>query len=284
MCPELQKLLRCFELETISENRYMGEPYSMGLAHLFGGHIVAQGLMAASSNVGDKRPHSLFANFLHVGYPDREIEYHVNIFRGEGGCHQKRIVAKQGARTLAEIMASFHKTEVGINRQCSNPIAPNPDTLVSSDMLRSRAAAGSPKKYRKMLTQKRPLDIRFDKQQDWLCPKIQKGNRKAWIRPKCKIPDDSILPFVMLAYISDFGLIETSLLPHGLSRLKHKVKMASLDHTVWFHRTPDINSWILYDMQSPVSAGARAFAQGRLYSTSGVLYASVMQEGMFRAG
>ena len=44
------------------------------------------------------------------------------------------------------------------------------------------------------------------------------------------------------------------------------VQMASLDHTIWFHRPFRVDDWWLYDQQSPSASGARGFAFGRVFT------------------
>jgi acyl-CoA thioesterase-2 len=60
------------------------------------------------------------------------------------------------------------------------------------------------------------------------------------------------------------------------------LKVASLDHAMWWHRQGRADEWMLYTQESPSASGGRGFAQGRIYSREGLLLASVAQEGMVR--
>jgi acyl-CoA thioesterase II len=60
------------------------------------------------------------------------------------------------------------------------------------------------------------------------------------------------------------------------------MQSASLDHAIWFHRPLNFNDWHLYAQESPSASGARGFIRGEVFSQSGVLVASVAQEGLFR--
>jgi acyl-CoA thioesterase len=67
-------------------------------------------------------------------------------------------------------------------------------------------------------------------------------------------------------------------LPFG----KGAVIMASLDHALWFHRTVQIDDWLLYSMDSPNASGARGLGRGQFFNRHGELIASTTQEGLVR--
>lgn len=51
---------------------------------------------------------------------------------------------------------------------------------------------------------------------------------------------------------------------------------------MWFHRPVRMDDWLLYSMDSPVTAGTRAFIRGQIFSRDGQLVASTSQEGVIR--
>ena len=60
------------------------------------------------------------------------------------------------------------------------------------------------------------------------------------------------------------------------------LKVASLDHAMWWHRDARVDEWLLYVQESPSASGGRGLSLGRIYTRDGVLVASVAQEGMVR--
>ena len=106
--------------------------------------------------------------------------------------------------------------------------------------------------------------------------------QQIWFRLIDRAPDDDSLHRAMLAYASDFHLIGTATLPHGISYLQRNVQMASLDHALWFHRAFRIDEWLLYACDSPNMQGARGFNRGAVYTRAGKLVASTAQEGLIR--
>ena len=108
------------------------------------------------------------------------------------------------------------------------------------------------------------------------------GVRHLWFRLTDRCPDDQTLHRCLLAYMSDYHLLETATLPHGLSYRAGEVTLASIDHGMWFHRPVDINDWLLYALESPSSSGSRGFAAGSIFDRQGRLVASTVQEGLMR--
>jgi acyl-CoA thioesterase II len=86
-----------------------------------------------------------------------------------------------------------------------------------------------------------------------------------------------------VTYASDMTLLDSVLLAHGLAwDGGRRVRGASLDHAMWFHRPFRADDWLLYDQSSPVASGARGLAIGRLWSRDGRHVVSVVQEGLLR--
>jgi acyl-CoA thioesterase-2 len=103
-----------------------------------------------------------------------------------------------------------------------------------------------------------------------------------WMRARAPIGPDPRLHQALLAYASDMGLLSVAARPHGLSWQDGGLQVASLDHAIWFHRPLNFNEWHLYAQDSPSASGARGFTRGELFSASGVLVASMAQEGLVR--
>jgi acyl-CoA thioesterase-2 len=105
-----------------------------------------------------------------------------------------------------------------------------------------------------------------------------------WLRTVDALPEDSDLHRAILAYLSDYGLITTLLMPQGVRPTDENIFLASLDHAMWFHRPFRMDRWLLYVCEGVSSAGARGLARGSFYNESGQLVVSVAQEGLIRVG
>ena len=96
------------------------------------------------------------------------------------------------------------------------------------------------------------------------------------------MPDAPIIHAAFLAYASDYSILESVLRRHGTAWSDPRLRQASLDHAMWFHRVPRADDWVLYTMASPSASGGRGLGVGRMFTADGVLMASVAQEGMLR--
>ena len=102
------------------------------------------------------------------------------------------------------------------------------------------------------------------------------------MRTRRPIPDDPRIHRAVLAYLSDLTIQESILRAHGVAWATPGLKVASLDHAMWWHRPGRVDDWMLYVQESPSARGGRGLATGRIYSRDGALVASVAQEIMVR--
>jgi acyl-CoA thioesterase-2 len=110
----------------------------------------------------------------------------------------------------------------------------------------------------------------------------QVAHQAVWLKTIGRLPDDPNLHRAALAYASDFTLLEAIFRRHGIAWITPGLKVASLDHAMWWHRFGRVDEWMLYVQESPTAMGGRGLSLGRIYSREGVLIASVAQEGMVR--
>jgi acyl-CoA thioesterase-2 len=102
------------------------------------------------------------------------------------------------------------------------------------------------------------------------------------MRTSRRLPDDPALHRAAMVYMTDMSIQETVLRAHDVTWATPGLKLASLDHAMWWHRDGRADEWMLYVQESPSARGGRGLTQGRIYSRDGVLLASVAQEVMVR--
>jgi len=160
---------------------------------------------------------------------------------------------------------------------------PQPEELEDlRDLIKPEWVEKLPPRMQRMLTRQRPFEVRPVELPYFLNNKTKEPIKHAWIRVKGSIPKDFQLHQALLAYISDYNLLTTAILPHGTNFMQNRFQMASLDHAMWFHKTCLVNEWMLFAYDSPRSSGARGFATGYIFSQGGILIASMAQEGLMR--
>lgn len=282
MHPVLEDLLHLLRLERIEDNIFRGESRDIGSAQVFGGQVLGQALSAAHHTVGDRIAHSLHAYFLRRGDMDAPILYDVDRARDGGSFSVRRVVAIQHGRPIFNLAASFQKAEQGLEHQAEMPDVPGPDGLQDATEVSPDVLERIPQKMRRYLTEKRPFEFRPVRPQNFSKAEILPPVKYIWVKAVDKLPDDSTIHQNLLAYLSDYELLGTSTLPHGLKFGSGNVQMASLDHAMWFHRDVRVDNWLLYSMDSPNASGARGFSRGEFFTEAGTLVASTAQEGLVR--
>ena len=282
MHPVLADLLTLLRLERIEDNIFRGESRDIGSAQVFGGQVLGQALSAAHHTVDGRRAHSLHAYFLRRGDVGAPIIYDVDRARDGGSFSVRRVVAIQHGRPIFNLAASFQQPEQGLEHQAEMPQVDGPDGLPDLTEVSRAVLEQVPDKMRRYLTDQRPFEFRPVQPLDFTEPEIRPPVKHMWIRAVDTLPDDPGLHQNLLAYVSDYELLGTSTLPHGLPFGQGRVQMASLDHALWFHRDVRVDDWFLYAFDSPNASGARGFARGLIFRQDGTLVASAAQEGLVR--
>src|SRR5690606_29105279 len=117
----------------------------------------------------------------------------------------------------------------------------------------------------------RAFDIRHIEQPIYLSADPRRTPRQAlWMKTVGPMPDSDELHRAALAYASDYSILEPILRQHGLGWTHPGLKMASLDHGMWWHRPVRVDEWLLYVQESPTASGGRGLSTGRIFTRDGV--------------
>lgn len=270
-------LVALLDVAEIAPDRFAGARHPGGKGRVFGGQVVAQALMAAWATApAGRTAHSLHAYFMRPGDEAEPILYDVARDFDGGSFSTRRVIASQQGRPILTLVASFQRAEDGFSHATPMPAVPPPAALPDA----SGVAVPPPLAHflkRFAAFELRPVDPRVQ-----LDPAPRAPVNHSWFRLVAPVLDDAALRSAILAYISDFGLLTTATLPHGVRLFRGELQAASLDHAIWFHTVPPLDQWLLYAMDSPWAGGGRGLARGAIYSESGALVASVIQEGLLR--
>ena len=278
----LTEVIGLLDLEQIEENIFRGVSPKARTQRVFGGQVLGQALAAAIRTVEPSRLcHSLHAYFLRPGDPRIPILYEVDRARDGKSFAARRVVAIQHGAQIFNLAASFQTVESGFDHQFEMPKVPPPEALEDAASALMRRSEQFPEHLREWIARSRPFETRpviLDGPAD-RPPRPPFNN--VWFRAAGPVPDDIRQRQILLAYVSDMTLLDTSLLPHGKSFFS-AVQMASIDHAMWFHRDAGLDDWLLYSQDSPSASGARGFNRGLIFTRDGMLVASVAQEGLIR--
>lgn len=283
MSQVLDDLLKLLSLEQIEMGLFRGQSQDLGFGHVFGGQVMGQALSAAKQTVSsDRHVHSFHSYFLRAGDEKLPIVYDVEIMRDGGSFSARRVKAIQKGRPIFYMTCSFQTEEWGLDHQATMPQVNGPEGLLNQQELAMTMRDNIPAKALELFMADAPIEMRLVDPMSSLSPKASEPKRHIWMRANGKTPKDYCVHDYLLAYASDFNFLVTALQPHGVSFLTPGVRLATLDHAMWFHRPFDFSEWLLFSNESTNASGGRGFVTGQFFNQQGQLVASVTQEGLMR--
>lgn len=264
-----------------SEDIFTGPSQWMPLGRVFGGQVLAQSLIAAMRTVPDDRTvHSMHAYFLRPGDVNHPITFSVDRIHDGRSFSTRRTQAYQNALPILSMIASFQDHDEGLEHHLDMPVGfPDPESLPSA----ADSLGQIDHTVARYWASERPFDIRHVPSPIYLRVNGEHTSRQAvWMKTFGPLPDDPDLHRAALAYASDYAIMEPVMRRHGVAWASPGLKVASLDHAMWWHRFGRVDEWVLFVQDSPTAQGGRGLATGSIYSRSGLLLATVAQEGMVR--
>jgi acyl-CoA thioesterase II len=280
--PANSDIIAILHVEPIAPDVFHGQSPANGWKRIYGGQVVAQALAAASATVADRAVHSLHSYFLRPGNPVVPVRLEVERLRDGGSFTTRRVVASQegeaGRDVIFAMSASFQKAEPGFEHQAAMPDVPQPDDLPGEDQLRELL----PERFRHLVDRGWPIEMRLVEYDRFIRKGARKPVQHVWMRARQPLPTDRVLHDCVLAFASDYSLLDTSLVTHGTLIGDPRIQAASLDHAMWFHRPAITDDWLLFAHESPSAQGARGFCRGQVFTRDGRHIASLAQEGLIR--
>lgn len=284
MSQPLTELLQLLQLERLDTGLYRGQSENLGLPQVYGGQVIGQALSAAKTSIeADRFLHSFHSYFLRPGDPEQPIIYDVEILRDGKSFSTRRIKAVQYGKPIFYLTASYQEEEESFEHQNTMPTdVPAPETLRSEQSLVADIAHKLPANVVKAFGSDKPIEVRPATVINPLKPEPAPAKQYLWIRANGEVGDDFHVHQYLLGYAADWGFLVTALQPHGVTLLTPGMKVATIDHSMWFHRPFRMDEWLLFAIESPSASGARGFVRGELFNQQGDLVASATQEGLMR--
>jgi len=246
----------------------------------FGGQVLGQALAAAGETVEKDRPiHSMHGYFLRPGDAERRMTFEVARLHDGGSFSTRRVQAYQSGEILMSLIASFQVDEPGLEHQSNYDMTelPAPEELPTVWEKYGHLAD-----TRASWLLNRPFDLRHIDNDITVRVEDPGNSIRVWLRSRDSVDAGQMLHAVALAFASDYLLVEPVMRQHSIPWATPGLRVASLDHAMWFHRPFRVDEWLLYVLDSPTAQGARGLTHGRFYNRAGELVASVAQESMIR--
>ena len=272
-----------------SQELFSGDSLPQLSGRIYGGQVVAQGLLAGAATLdadgagstGERLPHSVHAYFIRGGKPDKPVSFAVDRLRDGRSFSQRRTTALQDGMPILTMISSFQEAQGGADEQVEAPEVPRPEELTSA--LEIFRTINHP--VAKFLGRTAAFDLRHVEGNIYLTPGRERtGVQHLWARSRGRLPAEAsqTVHRALLTYMCDQIMLEPALRSQGLCWRSEGMSLATLDHTQWFHRDIDVCDWMLFVQDSPSSQGGRAMVRAEVFDSSGRLVSSIAQEGMIR--
>ena len=262
---------------------FVGRSQPMPHGRVFGGQVLAQSIIAAGRTVEDvdgepRHMHCLHGYFLRPGDYSHPIRFAVERLRDGRSFSARRMHAIQYGKPILSMITSFQTPADGLDHQDPMPASRTPSSCPTADELRGlrqRASRASGRRggrstcgtSRARSTSRRPAE--------------RAAQQSVWLKAAGRLPDDPLLHAAVLAYGSDYSLLEPVLRrtawpgptrgcgpPASTTRCGSTARPAPTSGP--------------HAQASPSASGGRGLAIGRMFAADGTLVASVAQEGMLR--
>jgi acyl-CoA thioesterase len=266
---DLSGLLAALDLELVGEGRYRARNFDTGYGGVvYGGQLLAQAIVAASTIDPDKVLKSLHTVFARGGSLDKPLDIDVEAMHVGRALASATVTVRQGDRLCARSLALLTAHEPDLIRHAAEP----PDVGGPDD-----APSSSEQGF---------WEVRVVGGVDLGDPDaVGPAELFAWVRfPGADAT--GVTGQALLAYATDGFLIGTAMRPHagiGQSMSHTAISTSVLSHTLTFHEPIDAAEWHLLAHESPYAGGGRTYGRANIFTGNGELVGSFVQDNMVRA-
>ena len=274
-------VLRILSLKENGEDSFIARSLPQ-VRRVYGGQVLAQGLLAASATVPEGRlPHSLHAYFVRGGDPESPFTLDVTRVLDGRSFTNRSVSCFQDTREILTMSVSFQGHEAAPSYSPSAPQVPSADECRSAfEIFRLMDHPVG-----KFLGKTAAFDVRHIGQSLYTkADPLREPAQRLWMKPRAKVPESAsqYVHRALLTYVVDQVMLEPALRTLGLSWMSPGLVAASLDHAMWFHHDVDINEWFLFDQRCTQLVGGRVLVECSIFSAHGTLLAHATQEAMLR--
>lgn len=281
----LNAILQTLRLKVRERGSYEGSNIPQFSGRVYGGQVFGQAIVAAHDTIDEeisgREIHSITAAFLHPGDQSQPINFDVEEVNDSRSFSTRRVHASQDGRTIFSCRASFQEKQDGFEHQSVQPEAPDPETLESS--VEFFASFDHPAS--RAMHETNAVDLRHVDGPIWVHPAEETDKPTLiWFRMRNPLPENSsqLLHRALLAYSTDQFMLEPVMRRHGMFWMSPDISVATLDHSIWWHRDVDMSEWILAELVSPSAQGGRGLSIAKFFQ-NGQHVATMSQEGMTRS-
>jgi acyl-CoA thioesterase-2 len=180
-------------------------------------------------------------------------------------------------------MVSFHDNPSEPRFAEPAPVGPTPEGLPRLQDWVKTAPPELQERARTWISRPPPAEIRIAEPTYFFGGSRGTGSRSHWMRLPRDVGDDPVLHSVLLAYASDYLLLDIALRSHPDPVSVESSTAFSLDHSLWLHRPVRFDRWHSHTAELVSVSGHRGLVRGAIHDIDGHLVASTTQEVLVRA-
>jgi acyl-CoA thioesterase II len=263
----ISSILSSLDLEQVGPHQYIGSNIASGHDVVFGGQLLAQSIVASLRDHEEKSVKTLQTVFPRSASASAPLEISVVSLQSGRSIASSSVSIRQGDRLCAHSTVLMSADEPDLIRYADGPTHTsdkgNREELDSDDW---------------MIEVEGEVDVNDP---DAVGP----PELDVWTRfPRA--PDTLGVSQALLAYATDGFLIGTAMRPHrGIGQAQAHVTLSTgvLGHTLTFHEPFFAGDWLLMSHRSPYAGRGRSYGRADVFTSSGQLVASFVQDSMIRA-
>jgi acyl-CoA thioesterase-2 len=270
---------------------FIGESIPGIYNRTFGGQLIGQAVASAGCTVADDRQIvSAQTTFLHPGDYAQPISYRVHTVRDGRTFSNRQVEAHQNGRIIFSGHFAFQVDErLPVPSAAAESERLTPLIQAKPPFVGPTSAVGNDWNYRSY------FDIRMTTVAERPAGQLltedlpavttpELAHQLAWFRLRESAPAPGLLNRAMLGFASDYTVLRVVSQAKGVTRRESGVNGATLSQSIWWHLEPRLDEWLLYVQETTMTPGIRGVVFGRIYTSSGILVASIAQEGFARDG
>jgi acyl-CoA thioesterase-2 len=287
----LDSLLAVLEAEPAGDCRFRFAPDDgRAPARVYGGQLLAQAIVAAAATAPGKVPLSLHAAFVRPGTPGLAIEAEVTPVRDGRTIATRQVTLLENGKTILTAIVSLHAdrgdpdggeetlAELAADAGTAADPLSSPDETPSIQDWARRLPDGLAKYGRHWIERPPAVELRMTEPPCFLGQTRPGRTRSHWMRAPRDLGADPVLNAAVLAYASDFLLMDMVFHAHPVTSGPGNCNGVSLDHALWFHRPVTFGQWHRHAQEAVTLTGQRGLARGTITGADGRLAATVTQE------
>ena len=259
------------DLDQVGDGRFVAQNFDSGFGGgvVFGGQLLAQTIVAASTVDPTKEVKSVHTVFARGGAMDQPLDIDVEPMHVGRALASATVTVRQGQRLCTRALVLLSAVEPDLIRHGVD--AP---------------AVGAPESAPRSGGAEDFWEIRVVEGIDLSDPDAV-GPAELFVWTRFTGPDATgVTGQALLAYATDGFLIGTAMRPHpgiGQSMSHVSISTSVLSHTLTFHEPIDATAWHLLAHESPYAGRGRSYGRANIFTEDGRLVASFVQDNMVRA-